>query len=386
MTTLADEYIPGADTCDELREMARRVLPPGVFDHTIGGAGEERTMAANRAGFGRYRLLPRVLTDVSSIDASVEVLGTKLSAPIFTSPTGGIGMVHRDGEIGVGRAAEAAGVGFILNAHPSVTIEDAAAAVGPARWHQMYWQGNREIMADLAKRAEDSGYEVIVLTVDNAMRPRRPRMVRSGYKFPAEMSATNFQRYTTPEWQDKVQFDDRGRPVKGSSEDVILTWQNVEWLRSIINVPFVLKGVRSPFDALRAIDVGADGIMISNHGGRNLDGEPGTIELLEDIRRAVGKDFTILIDGGVRRPSDIAIALGLGANAVGIGSPVVWALAVGGEETVTAYLEDLVEDLERTLGLVGVARVSDLTRSHVSIRDAYITDDALARFVPPAYR
>ena len=386
MTTPTPQYVPGADTCDDLRELARAALAPGVFDHTIGGAGEERTMAANRAGFGRYRLLPRVLTDVSAMDTSVEILGTRLDAPVFTSPTGGISMVHPDAEIGVGRAADTAGVGFILNAHPSVTIEDAAKAVGDARWHQLYWQGNREIMADLVQRAEDSGYRAIVLTVDNAMRPRRPRMVRSGYKFPAEISAVNFQRYSSPEWQGKVEFDERGRPVKGSSQDVILTWQNVAWLRSLIHVPFVLKGVRTPQDAVRAMEVGADGIMISNHGGRNLDGEPGTIEVLESIREAVGKDFTILIDGGVRRASDVAIALGLGANAVGIGSPVVWALGVGGEETVTAFLEDLVEDIGRTFALIGVAGSGQITRAHVSRPDEYLPDWALTQYYPPPYR
>lgn len=386
VTTQIEPYLPGADTCDDLRERARQVLPEGVFIHTIGGAGEERTMAANRAGYGRYRLLPRVLTDVSNIDTSVEILGTKLAAPIFTSPTGGIGLVHPDGERGVARAAANSGVGFILNGHPSVTMEDAAAAAGPARWNQLYWQGNRDIMADLAQRAEAAGYTAIVLTVDNAMRPRRPRMIRSGFKFPVELSAPNFERYTGPDWQDRVAFDERGRPVKGGGSDVILTWSNVEWLRSLIKVPFVLKGIRSPFDAIRAADAGADGIMISNHGGRNLDGEPGTIEVLEDIVAAVGDRMTVIIDGGIRRATDIAVALGLGAKAVGLGAPVVWALASGGEETVTDFLDDMVQDLARTFGLIGVSRVSELTRAHVSQKDEYAPDWALTSFLPPAYR
>jgi isopentenyl diphosphate isomerase/L-lactate dehydrogenase-like FMN-dependent dehydrogenase len=163
---------------------------------------------------------------------------------------------------------------------------------------------------------------------------------------------------------------------------VALTWKNVEWLRSLVHVPFVIKGIRTPHDAIRAVEIGADGIVVSNHGGRNLDGEPGTIELLEDVLEAVKGRATVMLDGGVRRASDIATALGLGAAAVGLGSPVVWALA-SGEENVTAFLKDLVEDLAITFGMMGVSSVSKLTREHVSRKDEFLPDWALPAFMPP---
>jgi isopentenyl diphosphate isomerase/L-lactate dehydrogenase-like FMN-dependent dehydrogenase len=186
VTMLADTYIPGATTYEDMRERAREVMSTAAFDYVVGGAGEERTLAANRAGFGRYRLLPRVLEDVSTVDTSVEVLGTKLSAPIFTCPTGGVSFVHADGEACVARAAAAAGVAWVLAAHTGVTTEQGAAAGGAARWHQFYWQGNRHVMADLVERAEGSGFKAIFLTVDNAVHDAngldRDRPRRSGGK------------------------------------------------------------------------------------------------------------------------------------------------------------------------------------------------------------
>lgn len=386
IVTMPIEYIPSADTVDDLQERARRILPTGVFDHVIGGAGEERTTAANRAGFGRYRLLPRVLTDVSTIDTSVTVLGSQLAAPIFTSPTGGVSLAHPDGERGVARAAAAAGVGFILSGSAAFTIEEVAEVAGAERWYQIYWQGYREVMIDLAERAEASGYKAVVLTVDNAYDGRRPRVVRSAFAFPAEISTRNFERYTTEAWRDRVVLDRRGRPSKGMTPDVALVWRNVEWLKSAIHVPLVLKGIRSPFDAIRAAEAGADAIIISNHGGRSLDGEPATIEALEAIAQALDGRLPIILDGGVRTATDIAIALALGVSAVGLGRPMVWALANGGEATATAFLEHLVEDLERTFGLLGVSRRMDLGRAHVSRRDQYVGDGALAVYAPGAGR
>jgi isopentenyl diphosphate isomerase/L-lactate dehydrogenase-like FMN-dependent dehydrogenase len=386
VTSQSGTYIPGATTYEDMRERAREVMSTAAFDYVVGGAGEERTLAANRAGFGRYRLLPRVLEDVSRIDTSVEVLGTRLSAPIFTCPTGGVSFVYPDGEACVARAAAAAGVAFVLAAHTGVTTEQGAAAAGPARWHQFYWQGNRHVMADLVERAEGSGFKAIFLTVDNAVIARRPRMMRTGSTVTAlgaaEASATNYVRYMASEWQERVPLNDRGRPAKLGTPEVALTWKNVEWLRSLIHVPFVIKGIRTPDDALRAVEIGADGIVVSNHGGRNLDSEPGTIELLEDVLEAVNGRATVMLDGGVRRASDIAIALGLGAAAVGLGSPVVWALAYG-EENVTAFLSDLVEDLAITFGMMGVSSVAGLTRAHVSRRDEFLPDWALPAFTPP---
>jgi isopentenyl diphosphate isomerase/L-lactate dehydrogenase-like FMN-dependent dehydrogenase len=376
VSSKVDPFVPGADTSDDLRARAHSILPPDVFTHIIGGAGEERTMAANRAGFGQYRLLPRVLTDVSSIDLGVTVLGSAMSAPVFISPVGGIGLVHPDGEGSVARASATTGLGYVLSSAAGILIEDAAVSAGPNRWYQLYWQRSRAVLADLVRRAEDSGFAAIVLTVDNAVRPKRRRMLRGGYRVPASVDTVNLARYREPEWAERITTD---------ATDMKLVWDNVEWLRSIVHVPFLLKGIMTTHDARRAVEAGADGVFISNHGGRNLDAEPGTIEVLEEIKAEVGDDAAVLLDGGVRSATDITIALGLGADAVGLGSPIVWALACGGEQTVTAYLEDLVQNLILTFGLMGVASVAQLERGHVSGKNQYVPDWALASFLPPRF-
>ncbi|MGY3573110.1 alpha-hydroxy acid oxidase [Bradyrhizobium sp. USDA 4504] len=369
-------YISGGHTADDLRERAREVLPPGVFAHVIGGAGDERTLAANRAGFGRYRLLSRVLADVTEVDTSVDILGTKLDAPIFTCPTGGINMVHPESESGVARGAAAAGVGFILSGMSSVTLEKVATAAGPARWQQIFWQPSRAILADLVERGQQAGYNAIVLSVDEGDVARR-RLARTGYRVPVEDALANLERYGTAEWQ--VCQRDRG---SYSNDEVALSWKNIEWLKSIVRVPLLLKGIMSPLDARRAVETGVDGIILSNHGGRHLDWLPGTIEVLEEVLHAVDGKIPVLLDGGVRRATDIAIALSLGAAAVGIGSPVVCALACGGADVVGAFLEDLVADLRRALGVLGVSNVAGLTRGHVSQIDQYLSDAALIPFLP----
>jgi isopentenyl diphosphate isomerase/L-lactate dehydrogenase-like FMN-dependent dehydrogenase len=226
------------------------------------------------------------------------------------------------------------------------------------------------------RRAEDAGYGAIVLTVDNAVRPKRRRMLRGGYSMPTSIDTVNLARYRETEWQQRIASDDN---------DLKLVWENVAWLRSIINVPFVLKGIMTAPDARRAVEAGADAVFISNHGGRNLDSEPGTIEVLEEIKAEVGDEVAILLDGGVRNATDVAIALGLGADAVGLGSPIVWALACGGEQTVMGFLEDLVQNLNLTFGLMGVSSVGQLGREHVSQKGQYLPDWALTQFLPPNY-
>lgn len=385
-TPAYEPYRPGVDTVDDLRDRARKVLSPNLFAHVVGGAGDERTTAANQAGYGRFRLIPRVLIDTLEVDTSIEILGTKLVAPIFVCPTGGIHAMHPDGERGVARAAANAGVLFVLAGFPGCTTEEAAAAAGPARWHQLYWQGNREIMADLVQRAEDSKFRAIVLTVDSpqVVKKDRRRALQAGYEDQLELTVTpNLRKYMTPAWEGQFTIGDQGRIAAEASDDLTLTWKNMRWLRSIVHVPFGLKGIMSPHDALQAIEIGADAIIVSNHGGRQLDGEPGSIEVLEEIVKVVKGRIPVLVDGGVRRASDIAIALGLGAAAVGIGRPVVWALANGGEASVTAYLEDLVDDLLQTFRLLGVTTVKGLTRDRVSEYGRFVSDSELARYLPP---
>ncbi|MES2171659.1 MAG: alpha-hydroxy acid oxidase, partial [Actinomycetota bacterium] len=243
MATSGFDFVPGGHTIDDLRAHARDLLPENIFTHIIGGAGEERTMASNRAGFGRYRLRPRVLTDVSDIDLGTEVLGVRMSAPVFISPAGGIGMVRDGGEAMVARVSRDTGLGYCLSSAAGILIEDAAANAGDNRWYQLYWQQSRAILADLVARAETAGYQAIVLTVDNAVRPKRRRMLLGGYSMPASAGTVNLSRYQEPEWQDRIAADVTGMQ---------LVWKNVEWLRSIVHVPLILKGILGAADARAA--------------------------------------------------------------------------------------------------------------------------------------
>jgi isopentenyl diphosphate isomerase/L-lactate dehydrogenase-like FMN-dependent dehydrogenase len=370
------------DTADDLCEEARGILPRHLFDHVFCGAGDERTVAANRAGFGRYRLVPRLDEEVRCVDLSTEILGTRISAPIYTCPMAGIDQVHVDGDRGIARAAARTNVLYVPTAWPGVTTEEVAAAAGPARWQQLYWQPDRVVMEDLVHRAEDAGYRAIVLTVDIPVSARRPRMVPHADKRVADMGfQVNLRRYTSPEWRDRVAFTKDGRIASKNGEDVLLTWKNVAWLRSRTHLPFGLKGIQTPDDALRAIDIGANVIFVSTHGGRSLDGEPGAIELLEEIVSAVDSRVPVMLDSGVRRATDIAIALGLGAAAVGIGRPLVWALACGGGDVVTAYLSNLIASLRRTLAQVGAASIAAISRAHVSEAGRFLSDAEISPFL-----
>jgi isopentenyl diphosphate isomerase/L-lactate dehydrogenase-like FMN-dependent dehydrogenase len=319
-------YVPGADSADDLRERAARILDSRLFAEVAAALAGDRTLAADRAGFGRYRLRPRVLTDISRIDTTVEILGALLDAPLYTCPFDGVGRIHPDGERAIARAAAETRTLFVLSDRPSDPLEDVVNVAGPARWHELRWRGDDGLFAERSRRTEDAGFRAIVLNL-------------GGH-----------------------------------------SWETIRRLRRSIRVPLVVKGIVSADDAARALTVGAGAVIVSNHTGRELDSRPGAIEVLDDVLEAVAGRVPVLLDGGVRRSSDVAIALGLGAAAVGLGRPLLWALACGGHSTLTAYVQDFVGDVRRTFGMLGVSSVKALTRSHVSLRDQYLTDAAIAAY------
>ncbi|MGE5175548.1 MAG: alpha-hydroxy acid oxidase [Hyphomicrobiales bacterium] len=342
---------------------AERFMKRPFFDYYAGGAEDERTLERNRAGMGRWVLLHRVLVDVSAVDPSTTVLGDPVSSPVLLAPAAYHRLAHPDGEPATARAAGAAGTLMIASTMASTALEAIAeAATGPL-WFQLYVYREREISQALLARAERAGYRALVLTVDTPLLGRRERDFRNGFVLPPGVGLANFEelgaehaRWTTPGGM----FAHAHKML-----DPSLTWESVAWLRGQTKLPIVLKGIVRPDDARRAVDAGVDAIVVSNHGGRQLDGGEATILALPGVVDAVGGRTEVYVDGGFRRGSEIVKALALGARAVLIGRPYLWGLAAGGEAGVRRVLEILRDEVSLALGLVGCARPSDLDRSFV---------------------
>jgi isopentenyl diphosphate isomerase/L-lactate dehydrogenase-like FMN-dependent dehydrogenase len=355
-TGAASAEIPAWFSSTDLEEAARRRLPPDVFDYIAGGAGEERSLQANRAGFGRVRLRPRVLVDVSKVDTGATLLGHRLAAPILIAPMGSQGLVHPHGERATAAAAAATGLGYILSMTSTFAPEEVAAVAADARWFQLYvMTRDRGLNAEIVGRAAAAGFTALVVTVDAPVPGNRRRDLRhlaAGSTLLAGFQAHT--RYGLP-------------PVAPGDPFVVssLTWADIDWLVRTSRLPVLLKGVMTAEDARLAADCGVAGLVVSNHGGRQLDNTFATIEVLPEIAAAVGGRIPVLVDGGVRNATDIAAALALGAAAVGIGRPVLWALAGGGEHVVTGYLRGLMSQLAATMALLGVRAVGELTPAHV---------------------
>ncbi|KJE92024.1 peroxisomal glycolate oxidase [Capsaspora owczarzaki ATCC 30864] len=365
-------------TCiDELEQHARTHLPKNAFDYYSSGANDQRTLAENRAAFYRLRFLPRILRDVSQVDLGVSLLnGTQtLASPICIAPTAMQRMAHPDGEIATARAAAASESLMILSSWSTTSIEDVAAANGNAgaRWFQLYVYRDRAVTAQLVKRAEQSGYTALVLTVDTPILGRREADIRNGFRLPPHLRLANFSetdsKATGVSITDKK---DSGLAAYVAAQiDQTLTWKDVKWLQSITKLPIILKGVLSPEDATLAVDHGVQGILVSNHGARQLDGVPATIEALPGIVAAVGSRCDVYLDGGVRRGTDVLMALALGAKAVFVGRPVLWGLAYKGEEGVQIALTLLQQELKLAMQLAGCSKLADLTPSLVVSASTY---------------
>jgi isopentenyl diphosphate isomerase/L-lactate dehydrogenase-like FMN-dependent dehydrogenase len=351
---------------------AEAVLDPGAFGYIAGGAGGESTVRANREAFERRRLRPRMLAGNVRRDLSVEVLGTHAPAPVWLAPVGVLSIAHPDAEVGAARGAAAAGVPFVLSSAASSSIEQVADAVGDApRWFQLYWISNREVAASFVRRAEAAGYGAIVVTLDTLTLGWRPRDLRNAYlPFLRAEGCANF--FTDPVFCTQLGRAPGEDPLTAagtmltSFPNLGLTWTDLDWLRERVSVPLLVKGVLRGDDALLAVERGVDGIVVSNHGGRQVDGAVASLDALLDVRDAVGPDYPLLLDGGVRSGADVVKALALGADAVLIGRLYAYALAVGGAAGVEAVVRQLLAEVDLTLALCGGASVRELDASLVA--------------------
>jgi L-lactate dehydrogenase (cytochrome) len=369
---------------DDLRAIARRRLPRGVFDYIDGGAEDERTLAANRDAFARTTFRPRVLRDVGTIDTSTTLLGRALPMPLVLAPTGFTRIADSEGELAVARAAARAGLPYTLSTLATRSIEEVAAVSDGPKWFQVYVWRDRGLVKDMIERAAAARYEALVLTVDTAVLGRRERDIRHGFTLPPKIGAgTILDGALHPAWTwDFV----RAEPIRfanvtsgagdgadavsladyiNSQFDPALSWRDIEWMRSVWSGAFVIKGIQTVEDARIAADAGVDAIALSNHGGRQLDTAPATLGLVAPVVDAVGDRIEVICDGGVRRGSDIVKAVALGARACMAGRAYFYALGAAGERGVDHVLGMFLADMRRTMALVGAASVTDLTRELV---------------------
>ncbi|MFC1408560.1 alpha-hydroxy acid oxidase [Streptacidiphilus sp. N1-12] len=343
----------------DFEEVARTRLDPVYYDYVAGGARDEVTLRANEEGFQRLSLLPRVLRGREKRELDVSLFGSRASMPVLLSPTAFHRLVHPEGELATARAAAAAGAIMIVSMASTVAVEEVAAAAraavpdrAPALWFQLYLQPDLEFTEALVRRATEAGCTALVVTVDSPVLGLSERNKRNGFTdLPEGLRCENLRELRG------------GEP--GSVRQIVmspeLSWEHVDWLRRHTSLPILLKGVLHPEDARLALRHGVDGLLLSNHGGRQLDSVPSTVDLLPEMVDAVGGRIPVLLDGGVRRGTDVVKALALGAAAVGVGRPVVWGLAADGERGVRRVLELLREELDHTLALCGAGSLRDLT-------------------------
>jgi 4-hydroxymandelate oxidase len=340
---------PNLVNLHDYERVAAERIAPGPLAYFAGGAGDEVTLRDNRAAFARQAIVPRVMRDVSSVDTSVELFGRRWPSPIWIAPTALQRMAHPDGELATARAAAARGVTMTVSTSASTDLADIAAVGGP-RWFQVYLLADPGARRALVERAVASGYEALMLTVDLARLGRRERDLRVGFTIPEGVEIPNvaIAAGVTPAEVASVAFVDR------------LTWTDLEWLAGF-GLPVIVKGILHPDDARLAIEHGAAAIGVSNHGGRQLDASIASLDALPAVVDAVAGRAPVLLDGGVRRGIDVLISLALGANAVGIGRPVLWGLAIDGEAGVGNVLDLLTAELENAMALSGAASIADLT-------------------------
>jgi len=347
---------------EDYARLARDRLPAEVWDYVEGGAGAERTVAANRAAFDRLRLRPRILVDCSAPDTATTVPGAALRAPLGIAPTAYHRLVHPEGEVATARGAGTAGALYVVSIFASQPLEEiAAAATGPL-WLQLYWLRRRDALEQLVKRAEAAGFAGLVLTVDTPRVGKRPRDLRNGFAVPPGARAVNLDAEVMA--ASLVSRPGASAIVEHSVQtfDPSLRWSDLAWLRGLTRLPLLLKGVLTAEDAAIARSM-VDGVIVSNHGGRQLDGAVASLDALAEVVDAVGGACPVLFDGGVRCGADVFTALALGTSAVLLGRPVLWGLSAGGSDGVAHVLEMLREELAETMVLAGRPTLADLDRS-----------------------
>ena len=369
-----------ADVSD-LRAMAKRRMPGGCFDYIDGAAEDEVSAQRSVSAYQRWQFRPRVLRDVSEVDISGTVLGQAVPIPLVIAPTGFDRIAHSQGELAVARAAERAGIPYSLSTMGTRSVEEVADVCDGRKFFQVYVWRDRELMADLLERSAAAGYEAIMITVDTAVLGRRERDVRRGFSLPPKLGPdTIIDGLLHPRWlldflsNEPIKFSNCEGATGGDGGDAValadyinsqfdpsLSWDDIEWFRERWDGPVMLKGVLSPDDAKIAADMELDAVIVSNHGGRQLDGAPAPVECVPAIREAVGDRCEVICDGGIRRGSDIVKALALGADSAMIGRAYLYALGAAGETGVDWVLKYFVEGMTRTMRLNGVRSTADLT-------------------------
>jgi isopentenyl diphosphate isomerase/L-lactate dehydrogenase-like FMN-dependent dehydrogenase len=394
-----------------LQRRAKQVLNARAYDYVAGGAGEEATQRANRGAFDRWAVVPRVLRDVSSRDTGVELLGRRIPAPLLLGPVGALELVHPEADLAVARAAASLGVPMVFSNQASVSMEECAAAMGAApRWFQLYWSTSDELVESLLQRAEAAGCDAVVVTLDTTMLGWRPRDLNLGH-LPFALGKGIAQYTSDPVFRRLVEQraaatparvrpeaaaerDREPRPTLAAVRALVgmarawpgpllenlrsplpraavetflgiysrpsITWTDLAWLRARTRLPILLKGVLHPDDARRALDEGVDGVVVSTHGGRQVDRSIAALDALPDVVAAVDDRVPVLLDSGVRSGADVLIAVALGARAVLLGRPFAWGLALGGEDGVRQVVSDVLGEFDLTLGLTGHTAVDQL--------------------------
>jgi lactate 2-monooxygenase len=357
---------------EEWEARAAEVLDAAPFDYIAGGAGSESTMRANLEAFERRRLRPRMLTGNVERDTSVEVLGTRSPAPFFLAPIGVLSIAHAEGELAAARAAAATGVPFVLSSAASHSLEEVAGAMGDApRWFQLYWVSDRDVALSLVARAAEADYSALVVTLDTLTLGWRDRDLRKPY-LPFVTGEGCAQFFSDPVFRSRLESPPEEDLVTAAVTmlatfpNLGLTWGDLAWLRGQTDLPLLVKGVLTAEDALRARESGVDGLVVSNHGGRQVDGAVAALDALVEVRAALGEDAVLLMDGGIRRGADVLKALALGADAVLLGRPYAYGLAVGGQEGVEAVIRHLMAETDLTLALIGGRAARDLDSSWIA--------------------
>ena len=374
--------ISKAHNFDILRKLAKKRLPRMVFDYIDGGADDEYTLAANRSRFADYTLAWKTLVDVSKTDTSTSVMGSPCKAPIIVSPTAAQRLFNpRAGEKAVARAADAAGLIYCLSTLGSTSVEAISDYTSGPKWFQVYVWKDRALVEAVLERAKKAGYTGVILTVDVPVAGNRERDLVNQFTVPPKITPSTilqmlekpgylYDMLSTPKITPAnfKQTDPSGESIVASLNrqfDQAVTWEDAKWMKEVWGGPFAIKGIARADDARRCVDIGADAVWVSNHGGRQLDTSAATIDLLEDVVAAVGHQAEVILDGGVRRGTDIIKAIALGARAVAVGRPYLYGLAAGGEAGVARALELLRTSLRRDMALTGVSRLDELTPDFV---------------------
>jgi 4-hydroxymandelate oxidase len=355
---------PEFETLEELEHAALAHIDPTVRSYVQGGSGDERSLKWNVGAFRRWSLIPRALVDVSVVDLSTTLLGRNVRVPFFVAPMAYQQQLHAEGEVGVARAADEAGALATFSTLSSCSMEKIAEVGGSApRWFQLYLQSDFATSRELVERAERAGYSALILTIDAPVLGVRDRQAAGGFAIDAGLRVGNGENVTPPARSPQNQGSVWRLPAESRT-----TWAILAELRSITRLPIVVKGVLSPHDARAALDHGARGILVSNHGGRQLNGAPASLDALPGVLEEVGTAAEVYLDGGARRAADVLIALALGARGVGIGRPFLWALALGGEKSVARYIRLVATELAVSLALCGRRTVAEIDRTLVERR------------------